>query len=278
MIGDLHIHTRFSDGSMGIDDVVFYAKRAGLDFIAITDHDTMAGCTRGRVVGERIGIQVLAGVELSCFDRERGRKVHLLCYLPQRPQALEGLFHKVLESRTRAGKEMIQQVMRYYPVTMELVNKQYSGSTAIYKQHIMLALMELGYDKEIFGRTFHTLFDKKTGLCRVEVEYPDVRLAAHMAQLAKGICVLAHPSVYHSLDLMWELAREGLIHGIEIHHPRNRREDLEQMLQCAQEFHLIVTGGTDFHGSYSKEPNPLGTCVTTQQSLEQLFALNQALE
>ena len=88
MIGDLHIHTRFSDGSMGIDDVVFYAKRAGLDFIAITDHDTMAGCTRGRVVGERIGIQVLAGVELSCFDRERGRKVHLLCYLPTVEAAL----------------------------------------------------------------------------------------------------------------------------------------------------------------------------------------------
>ena len=278
MIGDLHIHTRFSDGSMGIDDLVFYAKRAGLDFIAVTDHDTMAGCTRGRVLGERIGIQVLPGVEVSCFDQERGRRVHLLCYLPQRPQALEGLFHKVLESRIRAGKEMIQRVMRYYPLTAELVNKQYSGSTAIYKQHIMLALMELGYDNEIFGSVYHTLFDRKSGLCRVEVEYPDVRLAARMIRLAKGICVLAHPSVYQSLELMWELAQEQLIQGIEVHHPRNREQDIGQMLQCVQEHHLLVTGGTDFHGSYSKIANPLGTCITSQSSLEQLFQLNQALE
>ena len=56
MIGDLHCHTRLSDGSMNIDDVVFYAKRAGLDFLAITDHDTMAGCTRAAIVGNRMGI------------------------------------------------------------------------------------------------------------------------------------------------------------------------------------------------------------------------------
>ena len=65
MIGDLHCHTRLSDGSMNIDDVVFYAKRAGLDFLAITDHDTMAGCTRAAIVGNRMGIGIIPGVEFS---------------------------------------------------------------------------------------------------------------------------------------------------------------------------------------------------------------------
>lgn len=102
MIGDLHCHTKLSDGSMGIEDVVFYAKRMGLDFIAITDHDTMAGVTRASVLGQRYGIQVIPGVEISCIDSKRGRKVHMLCYLPLKPMRLESIFQKTLTLRTQA--------------------------------------------------------------------------------------------------------------------------------------------------------------------------------
>ena len=158
MIGDLHCHTKLSDGSMGIEDIVFYAKRMGLDFLAITDHDTMAGVTRATVLGQRYGIQVIPGVEISCIDSKRGRKVHMLCYLPQKPMRLESIFQKTLNQRTQAGYNMIDKVCRLFPVTKEHILRYSSSSKSIYKQHIMQALMDLGYTNTIYGDLFHQLF------------------------------------------------------------------------------------------------------------------------
>ncbi len=85
MIGDLHCHTTLSDGSLGIEDIIVQAKRTGVDFISITDHDTMSSISRAKVLGERYGIQTIPGVELSAWDKTRNRKVHILCYAPQKP-------------------------------------------------------------------------------------------------------------------------------------------------------------------------------------------------
>ena len=68
MSGDLHCHTRLSDGTLGIEDIINLAKRKGLETIAITDHDCLAGTVRGKIIGARHGIQVIPGVELSATD------------------------------------------------------------------------------------------------------------------------------------------------------------------------------------------------------------------
>ena len=81
MPADLHCHTKISDGSTVIEDLITLAKSRKLTAISVTDHDTLAGVTRARVLGERFGVKVVPGVELSCFDNKRGRKVHLLAYL-----------------------------------------------------------------------------------------------------------------------------------------------------------------------------------------------------
>ena len=65
MVGDLHCHTKLSDGSLGIEDIIVQAKRTGIDFISITDHDTMSSVSRSKILGDRYGVQVLSGVELS---------------------------------------------------------------------------------------------------------------------------------------------------------------------------------------------------------------------
>ena len=88
MKGDLHVHTTLSDGSLGVEDVIAQAKRIGLDFISITDHDTMSSISRAKVLGDRYGIQAIPGVELTAWDKTRGRKVHILCYAPQKPDRL----------------------------------------------------------------------------------------------------------------------------------------------------------------------------------------------
>ena len=151
MIGDLHCHSKLSDGSTGLDDIVFYAKRAGLDALAITDHDTMSGVPRAEILGRRYGLTVIPGVEISTFDPNTGRRVHILCYLPHKSDALAGLLERTLEERRRSGERMIENVSRYYPVTREHILRYSAASNSIYKVHIMQALLDLGYDTAIYG-------------------------------------------------------------------------------------------------------------------------------
>ena len=270
MIGDLHCHTRLSDGSMNIDDVVFYAKRAGLDFLAITDHDTMAGCTRAAIVGNRMGIGIIPGVEFSCFDPSRGRKVHLLCYQPEKPDRLEGICSRTTEARNRAGMEMIQKVMRYYPVAQDHVGRYSSGSKAVYKAHILHALMDLGYTDRIYGDLFQELFGKG-GTCRVPFEYPDVEKVAATVKDAGGLAVLAHPASYDSFDLLDELGAKNLLDGVELYYPGTSPEDFERIAACARKYGLITTGGSDFHGYYHLQPNPIASAITGEEALGQIF-------
>lgn len=271
MIGDLHCHTKLSDGSMGLEDVIYFAKRAGLDFVSITDHDTMAGVTRAVILGKRYGINVIPGVEFSCCDAKRGRKVHVLCYLPQKPDRLEGLCNKILDARTKAGQEMIRRTARFYPITADFVSRYYAGSKSIYKQHIMNALMDLGYTDRIFGPIFQQLFDNKRGLAYVGIDYPDPFEVIDLIHQAGGLAVLAHPREYDSFDLLDEMLEQEVLDGIEVYHPRNTTEDIQKLEQLSREYRVLKFGGTDFHGFYTKSYSPLATCITPHETLNQIF-------
>lgn len=275
MIGDLHCHTRLSDGSMGIDDILFYAKRAGLDFISITDHDTLAGYTRAAVVGKRIGINIIQGVEFSCYDQARKRKVHILCYMPDKPNRLEGISAKILKDRNQAGVEMANKIMQYYPITFDHIMRHSAGSKAIYKSHIMNALMDLGYTSEIYGDLFKQLLATGEGSCYVEFEYPNVINMLGLIHSAQGIAVMAHPGSYNSFELLEELAEKGLIDGVEADYPTATADDKKTAYEIAEKYKLIKTGGTDFHGYYRTKPQPLGTCITNEQSLNELFRFDK---
>ncbi len=73
MGGDLHCHTKLSDGSLGIEDLVLLAKKKGIETIAITDNDCLAGTVRGKIIGDRYGVNVIPGVELSSRDEKTGK-------------------------------------------------------------------------------------------------------------------------------------------------------------------------------------------------------------
>lgn len=273
MIGDLHCHTRMSDGSMGIEEIVAYAKRMGLDFLAITDHDTMAGVKRASVLCNRYGISLIPGLELSVMDKTRNRKAHILCYLPDKTVLIDSLCSKITSSRSKVGQKMALEVMKYYPIVIENILKFSQGSLCIYKQHIMCALIEAGYTNEMFGDLFKDLFDTKHGRVYEPVEYPDVESALKIVKSSGAIAVLAHPGVYSSFELAEEMAEKKLISGIELNHPKNTEEDKKQILELCDKYGLITTGGTDFHGMYAKRPNPIGTCLSTDKQISDLFAL-----
>lgn len=277
MKGDLHCHTKLSDGSEGIEDVIAMAKRIGLDFVSITDHDTVASISRAKILGERYGIQVVPGVEFSAYDYKRKRNVHILCYLPEKKDRLEGICIKICEMRKKMGKELLAKTMQYFPINAEDVMKFASGSPAIFKQHIMNALMCHGYTTRIFGGLYKELFDPKTGRFYMQIPYPDVYQIIDLIRQAQGIVVFAHPYVYDSIELIHELAQQKLLDGVEVFHSRCKGEQEKELIDFAQNYNLVMTGGSDFHGFYSSMPSPVGNRFTPQESLDELFRLKRKM-
>ncbi len=271
MASDLHCHTKISDGSMGIDELIAIAKRRGLTAISVTDHDTTAAATRAVVIGRRQGVDVIHGVEFSTMDTKRGNKAHLLCYLCDTPDRLEGMCRRIGESRRKAAMGMVRKVMRYYPITPELIVKCATGSTNIYKQHIMHALMDAGYAEAIYGELYDKLFAPGTGAALIEAEYPDTREVLELIHSAGGIAVLAHPMVYHNEELLEELAENGL-DGVEVWHPGHSPEETERLRAFAGEKGLLATGGSDFHGMYTRSARPLGSTAAPDECLQALLA------
>lgn len=273
MICDLHCHTKISDGSLGIEDIISQAKRTGIDWLSITDHDTMASFSRADVLAQREGIKILHGVELSAWDKERNSKVHILCYAPQKPDRLEGLCLKSCEIRKACSKEMIDKVMQKFPITLESILKHTTASKSIFKQHIMRALIDYGYALEFYGDLDRELFNPKTGSCYVEREYPDVNFVIDLIHTARGVAVMAHPMQYDNTELLVELAEKGRIDGVEIGHHSADEKQRSELTAIADRYGLIKTGGSDFHGLYNSVPTHLGSETTAPEELDKIIRL-----
>ena len=271
MRGDLHCHTKLSDGSLGIEDLITLAKKRGIEAIAITDHDCLAGTVRGKIIGDRFGVQVIPGVELSATDTKTGKKVHLLCYLSDAPDRLEGLCHRNSLARKKAAHYMMLQVAKRYPVAAELIVKCATGSTNIYKQHIMQALMECGFSRDIYGEMYHKLFDKDSPeSVLVTPKYPDIEEVLTAIHDAGGIAVLAHPYFFDNLDSLPRLMENGL-DGIEVWHPCATEEQQTELKKIGTNNKLLMTGETAFHGLYNLDPVSIGDVLTPDDAMAKLL-------
>lgn len=272
MMTEMHCHSRLSDGSLQPETVVRLAAFKGIDTLSITDHDCVSG-TRGHLaLGEKYGIHIIPGVELSAVDPANGRQVHVLCYQFEDQALLDGFCEETIRRRAKAGEQMVDYVTKRYPISEEFIYSFAKDSACLYKQHIMMALMESGYTDHIYSNLYQKLFDKKYGEAFVPIQYPDVREACRVAREAGGKVVIAHPGHYHNVELVTELAKEGRIDGIEVEHPRNTLEDSKVLSQIAAEYSLIVTGGTDFHGMYSSTFYPIGSYQTKESQIKRILA------
>lgn len=271
MAADLHCHTKLSDGSIGIEDLIVIAQKSGIDTIAITDHDCLAGTVRGQVIGKRYGVNIIPGVELSAFDSEVGKKVHILCYLAEKPDRLEGLCKRTAVARKRAGQIMMLKVAARFPISNDFIISHASGSTNLFKQHIMHSLMDAGYTSEIYGDLFNALFDpsSETNLL-APVKYPEVSEVIEEIHNAGGIAILAHPNHYDNTPELDKYVELGL-DGVEVWCPTANDEQIEELSKYCKKNKLLMTGGSDFHGIYGRKTVTLGTCVTPDEHLDKLM-------
>ncbi len=272
MKADLHCHTKLSDGTMGIDDLIVLAKNSGVTTLAITDHDCLAGTVRAELIGKRHGINVIPAVEFSATDSKRNAKAHILCYLPDRPERLEGLCKSNSLKRKRAAQIMVLKVANKFPVTPEFIAKCCQGSTNIFKQHIMQALMEAGYTTTVFGDLYKMLFSKESKMnVLMDAKYPEPTEIIDAIHEAGGIAVLAHPGFYNNFELLEELIPYGL-DGVEVWHPENTPEQQELLKEIAAKHSLVMTGGSDFHGAFNAYPLRVGEYGPDEEALNYLLS------
>lgn len=271
MAADLHCHTKLSDGSVGIEDLIIIAQKSGIDTIAITDHDCIAGTVRSQIIGKRYGVNVISGVELSAFDNEAGKNVHILAYLADAPDRLEAICKKTSVARKRAGQIMMLKVAARFPITSDFIISHASGSTNLYKQHIMHALMDAGYTDEIHGELFHTLFDEDSSSnILAPTKYPSVEEVIEEVHGAGAIAVLAYPGKFNNFDEIEKYTEIGL-DGVEVWSPHNSTEQVEELIKICKKKKLLMTGGSDFHGIYGTKTVTLGSFSTPQEHLDKLL-------
>lgn len=257
---------------MGIDDLIVLAQKRGVTTIAITDRDCQAGTVRGKIIGERRGITVIPGVEISAYDSKRDKYVEIICYLSDSPDRLEGLCHRNIVARKKASQLMTLKIARKYPITPELVLKCATGSTAVFEQHIMHALLECGLTDKIYGELYHELFSPESpDNVLVKVTYPEPAEVIEAIHESGGIAVFAHPGSIDSLEIIEELISAGL-DGVEVWNPENDAELETKLLALAKAKGLLTVGGTDFKGMYSKAPISVGEYTTPEASVKALMS------
>lgn len=269
--GDLHCHTKLSDGTLGLEEIITLAVKRGVDTIAITDHDCLAGTVRAKIIGERNGIKVIPGVELSAVDKRTGKNVHILAYLFDCPDRIEGLCHSNSVARKKAAQYMMLKAASRCALPADLIIKCAQGSSNLYKQHIMHALMQCGYTDKIYGEMYDELFNPaRPSSIYVQPDFADVFEVIDAVKDAGGISVLAHPALYDSFDIIDELIDAGL-NGLEVWHPTADEETRTRLIAIAKNHKLLTTGGSDFHGMYSRGIITIGDFTTPKQQLNELL-------
>jgi predicted metal-dependent phosphoesterase TrpH len=276
MRADLHCHSRISDGSLSIGEITVLAKRLGLGVLAIADHDTVEGLDEAETECGINRIRFIPAIEISAFDYKRNKKAHILGYMMDRPEAAGKACKRMLDQRQEVSKWIVSQLIEAgYPISWEDVEKLSLGSTNVYKQHIMHALMQSGYAESIHDGLYGKLFAKPKdgvpqGIAYREIEYMDAAEAVRVVRAAGGVAVLAHPAGYGNMDLIPELVEAGL-DGLEAWHPSHDDTAISAIMDTAKKYSLVLTGGSDFHGMYEGGKNPLGSCSTPAEWLERLL-------
>jgi 3',5'-nucleoside bisphosphate phosphatase len=269
MRADLHSHSSVSDGTQPPADVMQRAAAAGLDVIALTDHDTVAGHFEAAAALPP-GLTLLPGMELSC--RLEGHSVHMLAYLfDPRNDELAGEMAEIRESRLHRARAMVARLAALgVPITWDQVS-EIAGGGVVGRPHIARALIDLGVVPTIED-AFGPDWLGAGGRAYVSRYALDPVRAIRLVSGAGGVSVLAHPRGsargWRTPDeVIEELAAAGLT-GLEVNHPQQDDRERAALSELASRLGLVSSGGSDDHGELTGYR--IGTVVAPDGAYEQL--------
>ena len=244
---DLHVHTNYSDGTESIQNVFKKAKEKGIKVIAITDHDTVFHYGRIKKIAKEYQMETIRGVEMSCYDEEVGKKVHIVgLWLKEDVSHVEQLCQETLRCRDSYHKKLIKQLNdKGFEITYEDA-KKFAPNNIVFKLHIFLALMEK-YPDEMNMERYRQLFAGQTTRdVDSQMGYIDVKKGIDAIHKDGGVAILAHPCEYNNYSEIEKYVQFGL-DGIEISHPSMKDTDYPLTISYAKQYNLLESGGSDFH-------------------------------
>jgi predicted metal-dependent phosphoesterase TrpH len=271
---DLHTHSSVSDGTESPAELLTTARNAGLDVVALTDHDTTAGWAIAEA--ERpAGLTVVPGMELSCrwFPGDQPPiSVHLLAYLfdPTHPSfaAERG---RLRDERLHRGERIVTALAADgYPVVWEQIVERSEGGV-VGRPHIARALVDAGVVESV-DAAFATLLHHRSPYYVAKID-TDVREGIALVRAAGGVPVFAHGLATKrgrvvGDDAIAAMAGAGLL-GLEVDHPDHAPHERAHLRGVATDLGLIVTGSSDYHGT--NKQTPIGACTTDPAQLEALL-------
>ena len=277
---DLHAHTNHSDGKDSPTELVQNAAKAGVEVLAITDHDTVSGWDEAILAAQSVGIGLIPGIEVSTralTPSGHGVSVHMLAYLPDpNNQALIGALNRTKESRMVRAREMVARLSKDYPIDFDLVLSQLPEGSTIGRPAIADALVEVGIvptRSDAFTSILH-----RSSPYYVSEKSLDTIEAIQLIREAGGVSVMAHPLI----DFPPGAKREDLprahfetliaagLNGLEVNHRAVPSLAKSWLRDLALKHNLIVTGSSDYHGVGGKD-NLLGENTTDPKMLERII-------
>ncbi|UYB35263.1 PHP domain-containing protein [Arthrobacter koreensis] len=270
---DLHTHSNVSDGTEAPGAVMASAAAAGLDAVALTDHDSTAGWGEAAEAARFLGLTFVPGMEVSCRT-DNGISVHVLSYLhdPAHP----GLLAEIAKSRSARvsrAERMVERLAEDYPISWADVQEQVAPGATIGRPHIADALVAAGVVPSRSAAFAGIL----TGRSRYFVAHyaPDPAHAVRLIRDAGGVPVFAHPEASARGRVVGEQTYLEMIDaglaGLEIEHRDNPEDGRTYLRRLAAEHSLLVTGSSDYHGT--GKPNLLGENTTSAKVLERIAEL-----
>ena len=273
MASDLHTHTNFSDGSYSPEELVVAAKKIGLRYLGITDHDTVDGirCLYENGLYPGRGVNIIPGVELSANHPEKD--IHIVGYnIDIYNEVLLEMMDKITEARWERFSEIIRILRdKKYDIREADVLKIAGTSRSIGRAHIARALVRTGAFK-----TVKEAFEKMLGKgspAYVPRYLPEVDEVIDVIHLAGGKAVLAHPKLVGDDDLVEELCKKT--DGLEVYYPFHKPAEVQHYFFLAKKYDLLITGGSDFHGASSRFVKELGEFTISDSLAEKFFVAPQ---
>ncbi len=262
---DLHIHTKASDGILSSSEVIDYAISIGLRGISITDHDTIDGLEVAQNYIQQINtyLKFVPGIELNTDYNDS--EVHILGYfIDYLNQPMLTRLMELRQSRYERAKKMIEKLHNMgLVINLDTVKKLAAGDL-IGRPHIAQALMDKGYVFSI-KEAFDKYISKGRPAYVPRYKFlPDE--AIRIIHGAGGIAVLAHPGLIKNTNVVNEIITMG-IEGIEVYYPEHHPLQIDYYLKLCKNKKLLVTGGSDFHGSSSGDSRSRLGCAGINEEL-----------
>lgn len=246
---DLHVHSDASDGTMSPGEVVSYAASKGLQALALTDHDTVAGLDEAEKAAKACGVELIPGIEMSCVYE--GTEIHILGLFIN---ASDPLFLDGLASIRRIRDERNQTMLeRFQEDGFHITEKDLTANnpaTVITRSHFAKVLTEKGFTNSR-KQAFEQYLQYGGRYClRKKETTPE--LAMELLRASGAWPIIAHPTQYHMgyeqiEQLILYLKKLGL-KGVEVYHSSHNQHQSGKLREIARRLDLLPSGGSDFHG------------------------------